>query len=252
MRKSALSICLLGYLLIGLFFVHAASAQNVGGGVGITVKINNKTVQDGDIISSVKGGYALSTIPYDSNIFGVVSKNPAIGIENITLKTNNYVITTGQTITRVKGAVKTGDLITTSGTPGVGQKAVSSGYVLGNAMESFNGKGTGTVLVNIAPHYDNSTPNVKNNLITTVKNAGSAAFLSPLDALRYLAAALVAILSFVLGFIYFGRVASKGVEAVGRNPLAGRLIEFSVILNIILTGVIIAAGLGIAYLILVI
>ncbi len=238
---------------MGLFFARATLAQNVGGGIGITVPINNKNVQEGDIISSTKNGYALSTIPFDSNMYGVVTKNPAVGIENITLKTSNYVISTGQTVTRVKGpAIKSGDLITSSSTPGVGEKATVSGFVLGNAMEAFNGRGTGTILVNIDPHYDTSTPNVRNNLITTIRNAGTAAFLSPFEALRYLAAALVVILSFVLGFIYFGRVASKGVEAVGRNPLAGRLIEFSVILNIILTGLIIAAGLGIAYLILVI
>ncbi|KKW33506.1 MAG: hypothetical protein UY78_C0010G0001, partial [Parcubacteria group bacterium GW2011_GWA1_53_13] len=38
-----------------------------------------------------------------------------------------------------------------------------------------------------------------------------------------------------------------GVEALGRNPLAGRLIEFGVFLNLFLTLGIIAIGIIIAY-----
>ncbi|KKU82490.1 MAG: hypothetical protein UY11_C0046G0010, partial [Candidatus Amesbacteria bacterium GW2011_GWC2_47_8] len=40
-------------------------------------------------------------------------------------------------------------------------------------------------------------------------------------------------------------------EAVGRNPLAGRLIQLSVVLNLLLTALIMGSGLVIAYLILV-
>jgi len=240
-------------LFIGLFPTQA-DAQNIGGGLGIPIEVNDKNVKDGDIISSGENGYSLSKVEYDASIYGVVAKTPAIALENTTLKNNTYIISTGQTITRVttaNGSIKKGDLITSSNTPGVGQKATTSGFVLGNAMEGYSGKGVGTILVNINPHFSTTNASVRGNLVTTIKNAGSAAFLSPLEALRFVAAALVVIISFVLGFTYFGRVAAKGVEAVGRNPLAGRLIEFSVILNIILTGAIILAGLVIGYLILV-
>jgi F0F1-type ATP synthase membrane subunit c/vacuolar-type H+-ATPase subunit K len=53
-----------------------------------------------------------------------------------------------------------------------------------------------------------------------------------------------------LGFVFFGRVVARGVEAMGRNPLAGSLIAVSVVFNLILTVVIMLVGLGIAYLIL--
>jgi len=239
----------------GLSVVSKALAQNIGGGMGISLQINSKEVHEGDIISSTQSGYSLSKTAYDSTIYGVVAKTPAVELVNTSVQNGSYVISIGQTVTRVTakaGAIKKGDLITSSETPGVGQKAVTSGYVLGNAMEAYTGNSVGSILVNVNPHYDNSTPNnIRTNLLTTVRNAGNSAFLSPVEALRYLAAAVVTILSFVLGFTYFGRVAAKGVEAVGRNPLAGRLIEFSVILNIALTGVIILAGLGIAYLILI-
>lgn len=238
-----------------LLVVAKAEAQNIGGGMGISLEINSKNVKEGDIISSSQSGYSLAKTAYDSTIYGVVAKTPAVELVNTGVKNGSYVISSGQTLTRVtaaNGVIKKGDLITSSQTPGVGQKATASGYVLGNAMEGYSGNSPGTILVNINPHYDNSIPNnVRTNLLTTIRNAGNSAFLSPVEALRYLAAAVVTILSFVLGFTYFGRVAAKGVEAVGRNPLAGRLIEFSVILNIVLTGVIILAGLGIAYLILI-
>lgn len=255
-RQKTIGVLL--FLLIGqlvnLLIINPAHAQDIGGGMGILVEVSGNE-REGDIISATKTGYALSKSEYDSTIYGVISKVPALELVNSSVKNGSYVIASGQTIVRVSGkngAIKKGDLITSSSTPGVGQKATTSGFVLGVAMEGFSGKGAGSVLVNINPHYDNSSPSVRGNLVTTIKNAGSAAFLSPLEALRYLAAATVAILSFVLGFIYFGRVAAKGVEAVGRNPLAGRLIEFSVILNIVLTGVIIVAGLAVAYFILVI
>ena len=57
--------------------------------------------------------------------------------------------------------------------------------------------------------------------------------------------------SFVMGFVYFGRVARSGIEAIGRNPLASRIIQFNVILHILISIVIVLVGLAIAYLILI-
>jgi F0F1-type ATP synthase membrane subunit c/vacuolar-type H+-ATPase subunit K len=72
-----------------------------------------------------------------------------------------------------------------------------------------------------------------------------------LASLRYLLAFLIAIIAFVLGFIYFGRVVRVGIEAIGRNPLARRMIQITMLFNILITIVIVLAGLLIAYLILV-
>lgn len=234
-----------------------SSAQNpLSGGVAVSLDIPSSKVKDGDIISSTNEGYVLTKIAYDTGIYGVVSKNPVVAIENNLDKNKTYLISSGEASVRVSaeaGAIKKNDLITSSNTPGVGEKALRNGYVLGNALENYSNVGAvGLIMVSINPHFSNaSTPNLRTNLLTSLREAGSAPFLSPLEALRYLAAAIVAILSFVIGFTYFGRVAAKGVEAVGRNPLAGRLIEFSVVLNILLTAVIIGVGLMIAYLILI-
>jgi len=232
-------------------------AQNdpLSAGVAISVDIPASSVKDGDIISSTEKGYALTRVEYDPNIYGVVTRNPSIGLENTADKNKTYILTSGQAIVRVStanGAIKKNDKITSSTTAGVGQKATQNGFILGYALENYsNNRAPGTIRMIINPQFSSTDAAVRNNLLSSLRSAGSAAVLSPLEALRYVAAAAVAIISFVLGFTYFGRVAAKGVEAVGRNPLAGRLIEFSVVLNILLTGAIIVVGLVIAYLILI-
>ena len=105
------------------------------------------------------------------------------------------------------------------------------------------------VSLNIHPAVDLSETG--GNLIDVLRRALEAPILSPLVSLRYILAALVMIIAFTLGFVYFGRVARAGVEAIGRNPLAGRMIELTVIFHILLTIVIVGAGVGIAYLILI-
>lgn len=246
--------------VVSLFIILSSQishAQNsLSGGVAVSLDIPASQVHDGDIISSTNEGYILTKIAYDTSMYGVVSKNPAVVIENNLDKNKTYLISHGEALVRVsaaEGAISKNDLITSSNTPGVAQKAIRNGYVLGNALENYsNTKTVGTIMVAINPHFSNAnTPNLRTNLLTSLREAGSAPFLSPLEALRYLAAAIVTVLSFVIGFTYFGRVAAKGVEAVGRNPLAGRLIEFSVVLNIVLTAVIIGVGLAISYLILI-
>ncbi len=251
----SLLIITLGLLLLSGLLPNIVFAQEgqLGVGMGLQVSISDK-VEEGDIISSTSTGYGVARIPYDTAIYGVVSFNPALALST-TDKNIAYVLSSGQTTVKVNtdaGAIKRGDLITTSDVPGVGERATRNGFVLGNALADYsNTKSVGKIMVNISPHFANTTPDFRANLLTSLRTAGNAAFLSPLEALRYLAAAIVAILSFTIGFTFFGRVAQKGVEAVGRNPLAGRLIEFSVILNIGLTAVIIFVGLAISYLILI-
>ena len=53
------------------------------------------------------------------------------------------------------------------------------------------------------------------------------------------------------GFIYFGKMSKTGVEAIGRNPLAGKQIQFNVILHLAVTVAIVLAGLAMAYFILI-
>jgi len=246
--------------ILSVFFLSTSMTSNAQEqeylGNAVNVEINAENVPVGSIISGSEEGYIISPSEYDSGIYGVTTETPAITLDNINDSNLIPVVFSGQTRVLVSiqnGEIKKNDLITSSSLPGVGMKAINNGFVLGTALEDYTGEENGTILVNVSPHYyDTAESSYTNNLFSLLANARNSAYLSPLEALRYLVAALVALFAFVLGFIYFGKVAQRGVEAVGRNPLAGRFIEFSVILNVLLTALIIVVGLAIAYLILII
>ncbi|MGI5826506.1 MAG: hypothetical protein ACOX50_03780 [Patescibacteria group bacterium] len=83
-----------------------------------------------------------------------------------------------------------------------------------------------------------------------LKLSSLATYEEPRTVFKYVMAALVVVLSFVLGFLSFGRVASRGIEALGRNLLAGKMIQFGIIVNVAITIAIVASGLGVALFIL--
>jgi F0F1-type ATP synthase membrane subunit c/vacuolar-type H+-ATPase subunit K len=61
---------------------------------------------------------------------------------------------------------------------------------------------------------------------------------------------IVVLGSMILGFLSFGRAAAKGVEALGRNPAASRIIHLGIIFNVAIVVAIALAGLAVAFLIL--
>jgi len=243
--------------------IYAAQQPSQGvdasSGVAISVPIKDKNAKDGSIIASSPEGYSASKITYDPSLYGVLTLNPATYIINKKGKTSQDtkpVITFGKAyvlVSTINGAIKTNDFITSSNTAGVGQKGAANGYVIGTALENYTAsdpKKIGKILVIVNPHYNGSFVSIRANLLQTIKSATGATGISPLASLRYLVAAIIVIIAFVLGFLYFGRVARTGVEAMGRNPLAGKMIQFGIIINLLLTVTIIGVGLAIAYLIL--
>ena len=179
-------------------------------------------------------------------------------IENTTLLNGKPIISSGKAfvrVTNINGQIRTGDFVTTSSVLGAGQLADKSGNVLGVALEPFTNTESGAegkILVSIGIRPAIVATSARSNLVESLKLALLAPTLTPLSSLRYLLAMVVAVVSFVLGFIYFGRVARSGVEAVGRNPLAARLIQVNVAINLVLTVAIMAGGLILAYFILII
>ncbi len=238
--------------------VKAASEENMSSGLAITLPID-ESVKDGAIISLGPKSYTASKIEYDPSMIGVVAQNPALSLQskNDSAKNTKLVIASGKAyvlVSVIKGPIKINDFITTSPIEGIGQKATSNGFVIGNALESYNNsdpKKIGKILVSVNPRYNAGFISLRSNLIQLLKGATAANVLSPLASLRYLLAAIISAAAFILGFIYFGKVARSSTEAMGRNPLAGRTIQINTIFNLILTIIIIFVGLAIAYLILV-
>ena len=236
-------------------FVNIAYAQT-SEGVAVFVPITETDAQDGDIVSLSEKGFTLSSQDYDANMYGIVSESPAVAFENEQKKEGKPVLRAGRAYVRVSGQngpIKKGDLVTSSKRAGIGQKATRSGIVVGLALESFepaNKDDVGKIFVALSIGY--SAIGGRLNLLELIKTGAGAPFLTPLGSLRYLLAALVVIISLVLGFVSSGRIVKAGIEALGRNPLAGKLIEFTVFLNIALSLGIMFIGLAIGYIILVI
>ena len=242
-----------------VFFPFRVFAQDTtSSGIAVSVPVNDDNAVDGKIVSATSAGYKLSRIEMDPTIYGVITTNPAVAFDTQNAQGGyKYVMSQGKSLVYVSsknGNIKKNDLVTSSTTPGVGEKATTNGFVLGTALEDYssnNPNQTGKILVSINIHYNGAFVDTKSNLLQNLKTAGTATFLTPLASLRYLLAGVISIIAFALGFIYFGRVASKGVEALGRNPLASRMIQVSVVINVLLAGLIVLVGLAIAYLILI-
>lgn len=244
-------------LFLVLLLPSRALAQNTSSGLAVPLAVEDTNTEDGTIICVKETKFVPCDTEYDVTMIAVVSRDPAVFLEN---KTTGGIpgVATGIAYVRVSGAggkIAKGDLITTSTAAGVGQKAKQSGYVLGVANESFDGDTAATlgkITVNLGIKPAIVVDGVRGDLLETLRRGLASVYLTPLSALRYILAMIVVLVSFTLGFVYFGRVARSGVEAIGRNPMAGAAIQASVIFNVILTIAIMLGGLGLAYLILVI
>ncbi len=237
-----------------------AYASDLSLGVANNISISDDVVKDGDVVSSSSGGFFLSKYPYDSSVVGVVSDNPAIVFESDTKADKKYPVVLSGTVkvnvSSVNGAIRKGDIVTTSGIPGTAQRADKAGYAIGVALEDYenedkNATGKVAVSLNMRYFYPGSTYGKGQTATGAFVNALSqAAIQSPGVAFKYLVAGVFILLSFILGLVYFGRIASSGVEALGRNPLAAKSIEIGVFVNVAVTVAIIMGGSAIALLIL--
>jgi F0F1-type ATP synthase membrane subunit c/vacuolar-type H+-ATPase subunit K len=245
----------LSILIGGLFLVPEALAQSFTSQVASVVEVNGD-VTDGDLICSSQEGLKLCDSVANAGMFGVVTNNPAALINNLTIDNPTPVVSTGMSVVRVStinGSILKGQYLTSSEIPGVAQLATENGYVLGVATEDFAAEDSseiGIIGVVINIHLESSLSNTRSNLMAMLTQSRQATVFAPLDSLRYLVAALLVIASFVMGFVYFGKTSSVGVEAIGRNPLAKKHIQSSMLIHFLITFVVIGIGLASAFLIL--
>lgn len=242
-------------IAVSLIFVPLVCAQELSLGSAIPIHMNEGGFQDGDIISLADGGgYIRTKTPADPFIFGVITLEPALYYYDKTVTTDTPAIGFGKAYVRVsseKGVIKHGDPITSSTDPGVGVKATGNGYMLGTALEDYSvtdPKQISKILVAIDPRFAQFSSNILSTLFSAPSLTLSA---SPMNALRYLVAALILIISFYIGFRFFGRASLKGVEAMGRNPLAKSSIILVVVVNAVLTFGVMIIGLIVAYVVVV-
>ena len=221
-----------------------------------------KEAVDGDIISYTDKKVVLSSREYDDKIFGAIETSPLVAYRRQD-NTGLPVVRNGSAeinVTTINGPIKTGDFITSSSMPGKGEKAIVSGYIIGVALADFgdkdgeavnytppSGEGGGGARqirsgkINVAIKIEYAELNTARNANRLFDILNGALFQSVQDPekfvniIRYIAAGLAVLISFLIGFFTLARTIPKGIEALGRNPLARATIQFGIILNIIFT-----------------
>lgn len=240
---------LIKLLFFGLiFFLPAVSrAQSTPLGIATTYTIDDPEAVDGDLLCFTEstGKLVRCNKPYDEKIFGVLTATPQVVLRDGAK--SQPVIREGRAsinVTTKNGTIKPGDYITTSDFPGRGQKATElTGYVVGRSLGTFSEKeGRVEAALNIGPTVIFSKGNILDQLgLALVKNVqkpeGAALFI------RYVTAGLTAILMTLFAFNNFAKNITKGIESVGRNPLARHQIQFIVIINIVLIAAVTLGGL---------
>lgn len=251
MSRLTLSIFITTIFLINPYITYG---QSLSLGVATYVPVVDKNVQAGHLITQTKTSeYALAREPYDAKMRGVIVDNPAIFFRTENQKEKRYaLIGAGKAYVYANtsnGDIKRGDALTTSRFPGVAMKANRSGYVMGTALEDYanvNKSQAKKILISIEIRFYSPPANLNSSLTDIFNLSALATYEQPLIVFKYVVAAMMTTLSFVLGFIYFGRIASQGIEALGRNPLASRMIQLGIVLNVLITVVIVATGIVIS------
>lgn len=234
-----------------------AQAPDLGTAVATYVQIPEGNPQNGNIVSSADEGYTLTDTPYDSVMAGVIVSNPAVSINTVGSDKTYPIVSNGQALVTVNasnGEIQVGDPITSSDTPGIGIKATNPGYVIGTAQQGFSSSDpteVGSILVTLNTKYAYPDRNTRPSIWDIFNITAQASYQQPSVFIKYAIAAVVIIISFAVGFLSFGRIASNGIAALGRNPLASRTIQVGIVFNVLITLAIIFAGLALAYLIII-
>lgn len=237
------------FLLICFVFVFAQE-EIFFSQSAIQLKIDDKEAEPGDVLVKKEGKLKRAEKPYDKDIFGVVATKPIVTFgkeEPGTMPVVTYGIALVK-VTAESEKIKEGDYLTSSHKKGVAQKASYPGFVLGKALENFEGK-EGLIKVFVYPHEANFEPEkswTKMSFWEAVGRIISALEKDVPNVLRYIFALTVAAGSFLLGFKAFVASLREGIKGISRNPLAKGSIRFSMILNLIGIVILTLAGLAIS------
>lgn len=132
----------------------------------------NEDIPYGTVTCITQSGTVKSCSDENRNIIGVTSSNPGfLGGKDLGDK-SVVVGLLGQIETYViaeKDEIKAGDPITISSIPGIGTKADHGGMIIGRALESYNQKTPGKILVLVQPTWfePHATLTASGNLVTS-------------------------------------------------------------------------------------
>lgn len=247
MGKFATTLIAALLLLVSCRVVFAADYPSLD--VANSYSIVDTEVVEGDILANSPTGFVRDKVAYDNNLFGVYNQNPVVVLRSADTS-RKPILRSGVAmvnVTAANGKINAGDYITSSTVAGKGQKATQSGYVLGIALSAFSpsaGSGqVGTIAAAIKIEYAELTTARNANRLFEYLGASLAANVKDPEkfgqVVRYILAGLILLVSFGFGFVTFSRALPKGIEAIGRNPLAKNTIYLSMVLNV---GLIVLVG----------
>ena len=241
------------FLLLGAFFgVKTSLAQFSNTGTVVNIEIADLEATVGDILSVTSGGIVRSSTPYDQNVFGIIVESPVVSSGEITENTVP-VLSAGRALVKVtadNGEIIAGDFITTSQTPGVGQKATDVGFVVGRALEDYSAGEIGLISVQISViEFGKQDLGGAGGILGAIFGALNVGFSDSSNfpiILRYISAATIGVVTFIIAGVSFVRFMSRGIEAIGRNPMARKVIVAGMVINAVIVFLLTAAGFGIA------
>ncbi|HRN71083.1 MAG TPA: hypothetical protein PLS49_07945 [Candidatus Woesebacteria bacterium] len=222
------------FLIFFTMFVVVSPIFAQGASIATYFTIDHPNVLDGYIVAAIDDKFVITSEAYQPNMIGIVNKSPAIEIRFGNTPDSYPVTTSGRGMVMVSlanGNIKKGDYITASPIEGVGMKATIPGSIIGVALEDASSTDESTITkiqINIQKDY-NVEP------FFNLSGFSSSPFASnTTNVTKYIMGGGVLILTLVFSFMYFGRLSMKGVEALGRNPLASKKIHVGIILNVTL------------------
>lgn len=193
------------------------SAQSSISGVAVNIEINDSDVVAGKIISATKDGFKLARESEQSSIYGVVVSTPILSVRPKQDKTF-AVLSSGEAkvmVSAKNGNIEPGDMIAVQDA-GVGQKAKKAGYVIGRALDGYEGQKPGLIAVLVNPSYfAKSAFSTPGDILGIV-----VGFLTDPSKWRYIIAAFVFLVAFISASVAAIKFITTGLEAIGRNPLA--------------------------------
>ena len=257
-----------GFLLLAVVFSSVflvrVNAQVKQFNIAQTLAISDTEAQDGDIMALGTENETLirSLKPYDEKMYGVLVESPVM-----VYRTKDTIPVTRYgdaivNVTTLNGPIAVGDYISSSEMPGKGMKATDfTGFMLGVALASFEEKDGTPVTVNgltasqgrirvslgIGPA---SPAQVKaaGGVFGTLRRLTDSVIFNlrtsrQLDRfIRYILAIIVLLITIIISFRTFGKNITKGIEAIGRNPLAKVSIQSMIVLNVIMILVVTMGG----------
>jgi len=243
-------VLITSFIMLFLSLSGRVHAQNIS--LTLIVEDVPSGPTNGLIVIQDGAQYKLSSVRADTRMIGIITDTPSFSGRKSTNSKAFYVNGSGTSVVRasnINGKITKGDYLTSSDIKGVAIRTIDPEFTIGVAQEDFD-SADGLVRIDIKPSFFQGNSSVNRSLINVIRSGTQSFTLSPINSLRYVLAAIIGIASFLFGFSIFSKISGTGIQALGRNPLARKTIEFNIIIEFILNLGIIVFGLVISYFIL--